>query len=188
MKGIIVMAVGRIYVNEAGPDVVAADFSGSPAYVTSPNNCSGYALKKTLEHLGLAVVKAAKPPINARLHIAGTVDTIRDHLPELDWHTGFIAKQASALGSEFTRPWDYRAVEGIIGRLIDKTLPKLLPEAYFMQVVGEVIKPFADEEMGHDLLEVHYGVTRSAYGYDLEPFAPEATIVKPNIGEIYVQG
>jgi hypothetical protein len=150
---------GRVYINAQAPENVTMDFSASPSELATSETCYGFALNKTLEHLGLDSEVGLNPELSGQLIVAGSVDTIRDHTSELQRHIGLIARYSKEQENGYSH--DQEWVGRILGRLVQQSIPRLSKDTSLMRAMGVIVEPFADAVCRDGVL-IHYARHASA--------------------------
>jgi hypothetical protein len=177
---------GTVYINDAaptgaGPEAVTLDFSATPSELADTETCYGFALDKTLEHLGLEASRAEDPVMYSRLYVEGSVEAIREHIPELQRHTGLIARYSAEKSRDLFPDYNRQWLGRLLGNLVQRQLPELHEAATLARTMGIIVNPFMEAvvpgDEGHTIYYHRYpghgteqNIARNADGSTINPF------------------
>jgi hypothetical protein len=148
------MQSSKVCINEAGPSAVTVDFASAANWLIDSGRSYGYAYHKTLEHLGVEELTAT-PIVEADLVLAGSVASIKDHIPNLEQNIGQIAQLSTATDPKgFPVSGEY--INRTLGLLTQRTIPELPDNATLMRAIGVITMPFADA-VSTDDTRIYYG-------------------------------
>lgn len=165
------MQVSKLCIDKSGPNSVFVDFAPSTHELLNKHQTYGFALAKTLDHLGLEHEVIAGE--FTQMQIRGSLETVKAHLPELQRHIGLIARYGAGIEGDRGRAYRRDWIGRLLGDLVQRWLPKLPEEASLMRTAGRIIWPFA-EAINDDGVRIYYA--RPA------PWRSEEAVVKAEDG------
>lgn len=133
--------IGRLYINEIGPNAAMLDFSAHPGDVLDPKNPYGHAYLETLGGLGIRYAMIGKS--NASF-IEGDIEGVKSKIPILHEKIGSIAEKCAELETYEVLKGDTRNdVSRTLIHLTERSLLELPNDAGISKLAATVTSPFA---------------------------------------------